>query len=261
MQMFIRITVACLLPSLAAASIGDRLVLEQKYLETYITLPLTAEDAIAEGWKVEDICRPRVGRRAEGGPSSGSLHLWFDKAGALMGAGGQANHGVATPPWRRIGSLLSGHYEIDYLFRDPEAACGDGAAAVPGSIGDRLLLVSEDIAAPIPLPLTQKEANASGFTDAGPCWTDMGYHMIYPKAGASLPFFSPVMPMYTGDGLRLTGVNTPVLWPQDVPPAEHFAMGHGGPVYGLHLYFIETKGVCGDAPTLPPFPKKASTLV
>lgn len=253
MQRYIPIIIACAWPSVTAVSIGDRLVLEHRYLQNYTTLPLTAEDAVAQGWKVSDACQPGVGRRAEGGHGCGALHIWFDKAGALMGYGNSVKHGVAAPPWRRVGSLLSGHYEIDYLFRDPAAACGDGPAAVPGSIGDRLLLLT-DLDSPVSLPLTQKEAVEANFKDAGPCWTDMGYHMIYPKAGASLPFFSPVMPMYTGDGLRLTGVNTPTLWPQDVPPSEHFTKGHGGPTYGLHLYFTEHKGVCGAAPTLPPFP-------
>lgn len=174
---------------------------------------------------------------------------------AVMGYGLSVKEGVAAPPWRRIGGRFTKgtHFEIDFLFRDPAVACGLDAVAVPGSIGDRLLLVT-DPDGHDSLPLTRNEAVASNFTDSGPCWSDMGYHMVYPKAGASLPIFSPVIPIYTGDGTRLTGMNTPALLAQPTPPFEHFLKGHGGPAYGLHIYFMENKGCCGDAPTLPPFP-------
>lgn len=238
-------------------SIGDRLVLENHYLQKYTTLPLTAKDAAAQGFEVSDTCQSGLGHRA----NNGTFRIWYDKAGAVMGYGLTVFHGVATPPWRAVGSLFSGsrHYEMDYLFRDPAAACEDGNAAVPGSIGDRLLLVT-DSGAPVELPLTQSEAAAANFKDGKPCWTDMGHHMVYPHGGASLPF-SPVMTMYSGDGSRLTGVNTPILFPQSTPPSEYFHMGHGGPVYGQHVYFIDTKGVCGTAPTLAPFPKSQKSDV
>ena len=240
-----------------ATSIGDRLVLENHYLQTFTKLPLTAKDAAAQGFEVLDTCQSGLGHRA----NNGTFHIWYDSSGAVMGYGLTVFHGVATPPWRSVGSMFSPKYEIDYLFREPAAACEAGNAAVPGSIGDRLLLVT-DKGAPVELPLTQPEAVAAKFKDGGLCWTDMGKHMVYPHGGALLPF-SPVMTMYSGDGTRLTGVNTPTLWPQSTPPSEFFRMGHGGPVYGQHVYFIDTKGVCGTAPTLPPFPKsqKADAIV
>merc|ERR1712127_372428 len=105
--------------------------------------------------------------------------------------------------------------------------------------------------------LTQPEALGGGFKDGGPCWTDM----VYPLGGAGR-LVSPAVPMYSGDGSHLTGMNLPAtvaLLSQRTPPFEHFASGHGGPlpVYGFHVFFIDNVGVCGNFPTLAPFEMKA----
>lgn len=243
-----RFAVASLISAASAGSIGDRLVLEIEYSKQYAALPLSADEATEQGWTVESSCKPGLGRSAEG-PYSDSLHLYFDQAGALMGYGARVPSGVTTP-WKQIGD----HYELDVLFRDPSSACGDGPAAVPGSIGDRLLLIAED-GSQTELPQTRDEALARGdFMDAGPCWTDMGYHLPFKAPGAETGTFSPAIPMHSGDGSRLTGLNTPTAASQSTPPFEHFLPGHGGPAYGLHLYFIDNRGVCGDSPTLAPFP-------
>lgn len=244
-----------------SVSIGDRLTVEVEYLQTYKSLPLSADEAAAQGWQVEDTCLDGFGRRAESGDFGGELHIWYDLAGAVMGYGGSTPRGLgkyifATPPWRRVNSK----YEIDFLFRDPSSACGNGAAAVAGSIGDRLLMVV-DGAEPLSIPLNQPEALSSGFKDGGPCWTDMGYHMVHPLGGVKR-FLSPAVPMYSGDGSHLTGVNLPAtvaVFSQRTPPFEHFASGQGGPVpvYGFHVFFIDNVGVCGDFPTLAPFDLKA----
>jgi len=214
------------------ASIGDRLTLEIEYLKEYRSLPLTTSVAVAEAWQVEDECHGGLGRRATHADSFGSLRLWFDRAGAVMG------YGVSTAESR----------DIDFLLRDPAAACGEGAAAVPGSIGDRLLVVVEGTT--VQMPLSRDEATAADFPVAGPCWTDMGQHTIYPDY--TLPLV--VMPMFTGDGLHLTGMNSPSRATEQTPSFEKFEEGRGGPVHGHHVYFSEHVGVCGDAPTLAPFP-------
>jgi hypothetical protein len=229
-------------------------VLEREYLVDYVALPLTAAAAVEQGWTVEDACQQGLGRSAEG-PFKESLHLWFDRAGDLMGYGARVPSG-ATAPWRRVGD----HFELDLIFRDPEAACGQGPAAEPGSIGDRVLVSGGD-GTWTALPQTRDEALAAGdFIDAGPCWTDMGYHIPFRAPGADPQLFSPAVPMHTGDGSRLTGINTPT-GAEQLPPFEHFAPDHGGPAYGLHLYFIDHRGVCGGSPTLAPFPPAAPVAV
>lgn len=236
-------------------SIGDRLVLEETYLQKYHDLPLTDQAAMAEGWQFDDTCEEGLGRRASGGPHSGPLHIWYDRSGAVMGYGVRIKPNLGTlivpRPWKRVGS----EFQMDFLFREPSAACSDVASAVPGSIGDRLLVVDgEDH---VQFPMTQPGAVEAGFMDAGPCWTDMGYHMIY-NHWLIPPMIGPIMGLYSGDGTQLQGINSPSLNPRkETPPYEYFDLHHGGPVHGFHVYFREHVGSCGDAPTKPPFDKAA----
>lgn len=238
-------------------SLGDRLVLEETYLEKYHDLPLTAQDAMTEGWQIDDTCEQGLGRRASGGPHSGPLHIWYDRSGAVMGYGVRITPHlpalIVPHPWKKVGSEL----QMDFLFREPEAACSDVASAVSGSIGDRLLVVVPG-GEPVQFPMTQPDSIAAGFHDAGPCWTDMGYHMIY-NHWLTPPIIGPIMGLYSGDGDQiLQGMNSPSLVPRnEVPPYEWFDLHHGGPVHGFHVYFREHVGSCGDAPTKPPFDKAA----
>lgn len=239
----------------SAASIGDRLVLEIEYLKKYDDLPINAKDAESQGWQIQDSCLEGMGRRAEG-PYNNSLHLWYDLSGAVMGYGISVAHGVSTPPWRKIGGLFNYRLELDFLFREPQAACNDVPSAVPGSIGDRLLLVQNGHPAtePVEFPLTQPDAKSSKFIDGGDCWSHMGKHMAYSHAGLIPPVLGPVVPVYMGDGTqRLQGLNTPSFVPQPTPPFEYFPLNGGGPVHGHHVYFRDHMSVCGDAPTKPPF--------
>lgn len=147
-------------------------------------------------------------------------------------------------PWKKN--------KIDFLFRSQEEACSDVPSAVAGSIGDRLLMVP-DGDSPVEFPLTQPDARAAGFINAGPCWTDMGHHMIYPHLLHLAGIIGPVMALYSGDGVQLQGMNTPSLLSRSTPPFEDFDAKHGGPAHGLHVYFRDHKGSCGAAPTLAPF--------
>jgi len=232
----------------SGASLGDRLVLEIEYFEEYTTLPLTVQDAVSQGWEVSQQCQEGLGLRATGGAHSGSMHLWFDTHGAVMGYGVRIScknplFCKTTGFWRKVDKQL----QLDFLFRSPEQACSDVPSAVPGSIGDRLLMVT-DGGEPVVFPSTQPDAVAAGYKDAGPCWTDMGYHMLH-----SVNTIGPVIPLYTGDGTHLQAMNTPSILSRSTPPFEYFPIGHGGPVHGLHVYFSEHKGTCGNYPTLAPF--------
>jgi len=235
-----------------ATSIGDRLVLEETYLGKYDNLPLTASDALAEGWEVDDSCEDGLGRRASGGPHSGKLHIWYDKNGDVMGYGVRIKPNLGTlivpHPWKRVGK----EFQMDFLFREKEAACGHGTSAVRGSIGDRLM-IDVDGGEPVEFPLTLSGAKQASFMDGGDCWTDMGKHMIY-NHWLVPPIVGPIMGLYRGDDESLHGVNAPSLTPRDeTPPYEYFDLHHGGPVHGFHIYFRDHKGCCGSAPTKPPF--------
>jgi len=245
------------LAALAAApcdgtSIGDRLVLEEAYLQKYHDMPLSADAALEEGWVVSEDCEEGLGRRAEGGPTSGPLHLWFDRSGAIMGYGVTIDPHLGTliapKPWKRAGNNL----QMDFLFREKTAACSHTATAVAGSIGDRLLVDVENDD-PVQFPMTLAESQQAGFMDGGDCWTDMGKHMVY-NHWLIPPIIGPIMGLYRGDDNTLQGINAPSLTPRDeTPPYEYFDLHHGGPVHGFHIYFREHQGSCGSAPTKPPF--------
>jgi len=186
----------------ASASIGDRFVLEVHYTQQYQELPLTVDAAEKDGWTVSEECITGLGRRAHSTrfpnlwhDRNGALHLWFDHLGSVMGFGVSAESGVSDP-WRRVGD----HYEIDFLTRDPEAACGNGPKAKLGSVGDRLLLVNKhDVQA---LPVTLQGAFDEKFHDGGPCFPEMGWHMMLNRFDVSSP-----TPVYSGADGGLLAMN------------------------------------------------------
>merc|ERR1712194_551635 len=142
-------------------------------------------------------------------------------------------------PWRKVG----GKMEIDFLFRDPAAACGSGAAVVP----DRLLVVVDGNST-VSLPLTLTDAVRENFVDVD-CWPYRGQHMLYPKAGLST---SSLMLIYGGDG-RVRGVHMRSTQYGYIPPFEPRESEYGlGPAYGLVVYFDNH-----DDPTCPDFPTMA----
>jgi hypothetical protein len=232
-------------PSSSSSSLGDRLVLEVHYTQQYQELPLTAQEAQAVGWNVSDKCVPGFGRRAQSDSyldlwdgRHGALHLWYDRSGSVMGFGVSAASGVAAP-WR----LVDDHYEIDFLTRDPESACGEGPSAVAGSVGDRLLLVdaSGELDA---MPLTLQGAFDEKFNDGGPCFPEMGWHMMYNRHEVSSP-----TPVYSGADGSLLAMNLNSYVEQQTPSFEYPAPKEGKAVYGWHVYFKDHKNVCDGAPT------------
>jgi hypothetical protein len=104
----------------AAVSLGDRLVLENSYLNFYWSLPLTVDAARKQGWLLDGACVEGVGIKATGGVfSNNTLALYFDNAGFVYGYGASVATQMASPPWVTddIGS------SIRLTFRAPELAC------------------------------------------------------------------------------------------------------------------------------------------
>jgi hypothetical protein len=232
-----------------ARSIGDRYVLEIMYTQQYQELPLTATDAASEGWTVSDDCIPGFGRRAhadgylklwEDG-RDGDLHLWYDKSGSIIGFGVSSKSGVAEP-WRRVDD----HYEIDFLTRDPEQACKETPSAKAGSVGDRLVMAGDnDFTA---IPLTLQGAIDEKYNDGGPCFPDMGHHMMLNRWEVSSP-----TPVYGGDG-GILAMNLNSFVEQQTPSFEYPQPKEGKAVYGWHVYFKEHVNACEGAPTAYPLP-------
>eukprot|EP00756_Hemistasia_phaeocysticola_P019654 Hpha_TRINITY_DN15676_c0_g1::TRINITY_DN15676_c0_g1_i3::g.99883::m.99883 len=218
------------------ASLGDRLVLEHQYLGAYEPMPLSATAAKAAGWSVSDSCEAGRGRKATGGHSSNhTLALWYTQQGEITGYHASVTQQMASPPWK-VGPAGS---EIGFIFRDPATICAgalDATTAAPSSIGDRLLLVTQD--PPLELPLTEAEAKADNYIDTKNCMTDMGHHYIMPIP-ASLKV-SPLMTMYWSDG-TIDGVLCSSIPVEPTPPFEMF---EAFKAYSLHLYFKEHKGAC-----------------
>jgi len=167
----------------------------------------------------------------------GGLHLWFDQKGAIMGYGVSARTGVASP-WRPVGD----HFELDFLTRDPASACGHGAPLAQGSVGDRLLMITDDLT-PVPIPTTLQGAFDSKYNDGGPCFPDMGWHMMYDRFEVSTP-----TPVYAHAEGTLLGVNLNSYAEQEQPSSEYPAPKEGQAVYGWHVYFKDHVGACEGMP-------------
>lgn len=233
-----------------ASSLGDRYVLEVEYNKTYQELPLTVQDAQAVGWKVSEDCVRGLGRRAHSDNylnlwdgRHGALHLWYDQSGSVMGFGVSAESGVAQP-WKKVDD----HWEIDFLTRDPESACGDGPAAEAGSIGDRLLMVGND-GNVTTIPTTLKGAFEENYNDGGPCFPRMGWHMMLDRFEVSSP-----TPVYNGGNGNLLAMNLNSYVEQQTPSFEYPAPKEGKAVFGWHVYFREHEDACDGAKTAYAFP-------
>merc|ERR1711976_1018142 len=229
--------------------------LEIIYNNSYLKLPTTIRDAIASDWIVSDECKIGLGRRAitnafisnadsdKGKAINGAMHLWFDKSGAVMGFGVHSHDGVAKP-WRKVDD----GYEIDFLLRDPDSACGHGPTAVSGSIGDRLVLVQDpaDMTKNVAIPLTLQGAADAGYNNGGPCFPEMGWHMMYNRWDVSSP-----VAVYDGPakGGKLLAMNLNAYTKQLTPSYESDAPKEGSEVYGWHVYFRDHKGTCEGSPT------------
>merc|ERR1719198_6263 len=239
----VAVALSVLTCSAAKASLGDRLVLEVHYGEQYQDLPLTAADAAAHGWAVSEECVEGFGRRAQAAhfknlwndDKHGALHLWYDLQGAIMGYGVSAMTGVASP-WRPVGD----HFELDFLMRDPVEACGHGVLP-PGSVGDQLLMITDD--SHVSIPMTLQGAFEDKYNDGGPCFPDMGWHMMYDRFQVSSP-----SPVYAHSEGFLLGMNLNSYAAQEQPSFEYPAPKEGKAVNGWHVYFKDHVGACEGMP-------------
>jgi len=226
--------------------IGDRMTLEIKYMQNYTDLPLTRAEAENRGYIVDPECRPGLGHRAT---IHDMLHLWYDQNGDAMGFGGSAISGVEEP-WHQEGD----EWVLDFIFRDPDAACGDGPAAVAGCLGDRFLMVTDGQHTEMPVTLDDALAartpEGKKYLDGGPCVPDMGWHMGYDAFKVSAP-----ASVFGGDGKLLAmNLNTYTTQPSVEPSWEYPQPKEGSELYAQHVYFRENHGTCeaGNLPTLWP---------
>jgi hypothetical protein len=232
-----------------ASSLGDKYVLQIHYPHQYQELPLTVDYAKSVGWEVSEDCVPGLGRRAEPDGSyldfgrDSALHLWYDQTGNVTGFGFSAVSGIAAP-WKQVGD----HFEIDFLTRDPEAACGDGPAPEKGSIGDRLLMVGNE-GNVTTIPTTLKGAFNENYNDGGPCFPRMGWHMMLDRFEVSTP-----TPVYNGGDGSLLAMNLNSYAEQQTPSSEYPAPKEGKAVYGWHVYFKEHDNACDGGKTAYAFP-------
>jgi len=231
------------------ASLGDRLVLERKYIRiaksggAYDTLPLNVTSAEDAGWTVSPNCVAGRGREATSDLYSSALHLWYDNHGWIIGyevvvPSAKLNHHVCKDDGKH-GSRCG------VMFRRPSDACGatawpkTGAKGSPVSIGDRLFFPywgSE-------LPLTRKavESHSPPFLDT-PCIPNMGHH--YAVLPVSLNPLGPIYYEKSGviNGLLL-GDLLPGRFKLPTPPFEKFGPEFGY-AFSIHLYFKDHMGAC-----------------
>jgi hypothetical protein len=172
----------------------------------------------------------------------GALHLWFGANGHVMGYGVSAMHGVAAP-WRPVGD----HHEIDFLTRSPEEACDEHAPVVPGSIGDKLRLVTESGIQDVASSLAG--AQREGYNDGGPCFPEMGWHMMMERYEVSSP-----APVYGAPNGLLLAMNLNSYAEQETPSFEYPAPKEGKAVYGWHVYFKDHTSACDGMPTTDVIP-------
>jgi len=137
-------------------------------------------------------------------------------------------------PWREVGD----HFEIDFLTRDPEAACGDGPAAEEGSVGDRLVMVGNN-GEVTTIPTTLKGAFEENYNDGGPCFPHMGWHMMLNRFEVSSP-----TPVYNGADGSLLAMNLNSYADQQTPSSEYPAPKEGKAVYGWHVYYKDHTNAC-----------------
>lgn len=241
-------------------SIGDRLVLEIEYSKEYKTLPLTTSDAQKEGWVVDTTCDHMLGHLATSEKHE-NLHLWFDTGGAVVGFGASMNgktHDAASP-WYKKGD----EYWLSFLIRDPALVCNQTAPEA-GSVGDRLVMIGSQhmdmqmTGGDISMPLSLDAAFADNYTDGGPCFPDMGWHMMYGRKDVTTP-----VPVYSGNGAggKLLAMNLNTFYEQDktieTGAFEYPAPKEGKACYGFHVYFRDHEGACDKSPSaaLIPFKK------
>lgn len=175
---------------------------------SFIPLPTTSLQAIAQGWAHEDAieCSPRLGipyaQNVDGRPSSDKpVVLYFTPQGQIAGLGILA-YGKFYGPVVDLGYWVStGNDEewfISTTFRDPDQVCSANFTS-SDLIGDRVLVNADSLS--FVIPMNQTSAVAENF-ETGSCFESMGTHSFLDVVGKNGTMtwkssnLMPVVPMY-----------------------------------------------------------------
>lgn len=215
-------------------------------------MPLTMDEAVAQGWIDTEDCVPAMGIHAVPPPGdelSGAVAMAYDVDGRVTGFEVFSMEEQPTPPWEYypdgLGEVEDEIWASHLFFRDPTLACEpDSASDIPdGFVGDQLLLTHDVLRE---LPLTRDEAVAAGWVDTEGCVPDMGVHLIDPEPTGDFDHF-PVILVYDPDTERVIGGEFESLTEMAVPPWEHNPDGRTGfeeEHWALHFYFTDPRGIC-----------------
>ena len=114
-----------------------------------MSLPLTAAEAVADGWTDPIFCSPGRGRYFQKGPAGEGepFFLMYNGADELIGMY-QFTRSETPTPWKRLDELRGGggltiidfeHWGLLVYFQDPTRACGAGLKArARGRLGSPL---------------------------------------------------------------------------------------------------------------------------
>merc|ERR1712070_86667 len=109
--------------------------------------------------------------------------------------------------------------------------------AEEGSIGDRLPMVGPDSVTAI--PTTLQGAFDENYNDGGPCFPDVGWHMMYNRYEPSSP-----APVYSGREGSLLAMNLNSFAKQVTASYDFPAPKEGKSIYGWHVYFKHFHDAC-----------------
>jgi hypothetical protein len=99
-------------------------------------------------------------------------------------------------------------------------------------------MITDDLV-PVSIPMTLQGAFDKKYNDGGPCFPDMGWHMMYDRFEVSTP-----VPVYAHAEGILLGMNLNSYAPQERPSFEYPAPKEGKAVNGWHVYFRDHVGAC-----------------
>lgn len=118
----------CTVPPPSAASVSTDRPVVVTY-GSFDNLPVSEEDALAQGWIDTEECVPQMGRHfiQMAGQQPGPLVLLFNPAGELIGVELESLVEQPSPPWEHLDQGHPGmefeHWTIHFWFSDPADAC------------------------------------------------------------------------------------------------------------------------------------------
>jgi len=183
MNFSIFFTVLCFLlaDQVFSQGIGDRL---DRTALLYVSLPLTIDDAVANGWQnLTGDCDPDIGiafvDTSDGPSKSHPIMLYFTSGGQIAGVGmahfGEPAEGLEQY-WQ---SQLGVFYLATVSFRPSQDMCSGNT--FPETIGTQLVLDQGTVN--LAIPLNESAAKVAQWTK-GACIGGMGTHWSYDLASA-----------------------------------------------------------------------------